>query len=255
MDKPRLQLERALESGDSGQFQFWAKGHWPWGEFVRAVEEQIRQEGLNIPAWVVRQAPIKQLYQRAVPCHDSDVVTSLFHHSDAPGRGSYPATVMDMWFPLGDYVGMEHPRKPDLTPDDMAELMREKAMRCESLFHLALAGTDPMAESLWAALQADGAAMLDALMFPDHVRRQADEDIGQSGDSIPQMMARYGRQGFLAKFSTPVPKVTGPHRGWVSHWSHTVSQWFYGDTLTAAVNKGLIWRDNYIEDEWIKRHA
>ncbi|KAA5921323.1 hypothetical protein F1536_23040 [Achromobacter xylosoxidans] len=99
-----LQLEESYAMDDSCQIQYWARGHWSWGEFVTAVQDRIAREERAIPNWVIVQAPIKQVYQRAVPCRDSIVGDTRYVHSDKPGRGAIAVTVMDFWFPMHAYL-------------------------------------------------------------------------------------------------------------------------------------------------------
>jgi hypothetical protein len=98
-----LVVEKSYAMDDSCQFQCWARGHWPWGEFVTAVQDLIALEERDIPNWVVIQAPMKQRYQRAVPCRDSIVGDIRYVPSDQPGRGATAVTIMDFWFPLHAY--------------------------------------------------------------------------------------------------------------------------------------------------------
>ncbi|MFY1875594.1 hypothetical protein ACOTF3_04255 [Achromobacter xylosoxidans] len=104
-----LQLEHSYAMDDSCQIQYWARGHWSWGEFVTAVQERIAREERAIPNWVIVQAPVKQVYQRAVPCRDSIVGDTRYVHSDNPGRGATPVTVMDFWFPMHAYLPAAQP--------------------------------------------------------------------------------------------------------------------------------------------------
>lgn len=104
-----LALEESYAMDDSCQLQYWARGHWSWGEFVTAVQDRIAREERDIPNWVVVQAPVKQLYQRAVPCQGSVVGDTRFVHSDKPGRGAAAVTVMEFWFPMHAYL----PLKPE----------------------------------------------------------------------------------------------------------------------------------------------
>lgn len=98
-----LVIEKSYALDDSCQLQYWARGHWSWGEFVTAVQDHIALEDRDIPSWVVVQAPVKQRYQRAVPCRDSVVGDTRYVHSDRPERGAYAVTIMDFWFPLHAY--------------------------------------------------------------------------------------------------------------------------------------------------------
>lgn len=113
-----LKLEQSYALDDSCQLKYWARGHWTWGEFVTAVQDRIRDDERDIPNWVVLQAPVKMLYQRAVPCRNSAIADTQLVHSDTPGRGATPVTVMDFWFPLHAHL----PAKP--TPLPLAEEMR-----------------------------------------------------------------------------------------------------------------------------------
>jgi hypothetical protein len=99
-----LKLEESYALDDSCQLKYWARGHWSWGEFVTAVQERVAKEERDIPAWVVVQAPVKQVYQRVVPCRDSIVSDTRLVMSDVPGRGATAVTVMDFWFPLHSYL-------------------------------------------------------------------------------------------------------------------------------------------------------
>lgn len=107
-----LKLEESYALDDSCQLKYWARGHWSWGEFVTAVQDRIRADERDIPNWVVIQAPVQTLYQRAVPCRTSIVADTQLVHSDRPGRGATPVTVMDFWFPLHAYL----PAKPQPLP-------------------------------------------------------------------------------------------------------------------------------------------
>lgn len=108
----KLKLEESYALDDSCQLKYWARGHWDWGEFVTAVQDRIRADERDIPNWVVIQAPVKTLYQRAVPCRNSIVADTQLVHSDKPGRGATAVTVMDFWFPLHAYL----PAKPKPLP-------------------------------------------------------------------------------------------------------------------------------------------
>lgn len=99
-----LQIEESYAADDSCQIQYWARGHWSWGEFVTAVQERVAREERAIPNWVIVQAPVKQVYQRTVPCRDSIVGDTRYVHSDKPGRGATAITVMDFWFPMHAYL-------------------------------------------------------------------------------------------------------------------------------------------------------
>lgn len=101
MSKPAIDLQRSFAMDDSCQMMFWAKGHHSWGDFTAAVEAELQaEERTDIPAWVIYQAPVKQTYQRSVPCVGNIVADRQFVYQDHPGRGATPVTLMDFWYPI-----------------------------------------------------------------------------------------------------------------------------------------------------------
>lgn len=104
-----IEIEESYASDDSCQVKFWCRGHYSWGEFQNAVWDHIERQERDIPYWVVVQAPVQQLYQRAVPDRESIVSETRYVHSETKGRGAYPITLMDFWFPLHAYK----PRQPN----------------------------------------------------------------------------------------------------------------------------------------------
>ncbi len=96
-------LEESFALDDSCQFRYWARGHWNWSQFMDAVRKQIGIDNRDIPLWVVRQALVKQTFQRVVPCRNNGVSDSQFINTDIPGPGAYPVTLMEFWFPLHAY--------------------------------------------------------------------------------------------------------------------------------------------------------
>lgn len=99
-----IEIEKSYALDDSCQMKLWARGHYPWGAFIDAVEVHLKREDRNdIPRWVYIQAPVKSIYQRSVPCRDSIVSDSMYVYTDKPGRGASPVTVLDFWFPLHRY--------------------------------------------------------------------------------------------------------------------------------------------------------
>jgi len=96
-----INLERSFAMDDSCQMMFWAKGHHSWGDFIAAVEAELQtEERTDIPEWVICQAPVKQIYQRSVPCSGNIVADRQFIYQNEPGRGATAVTVMNFWFPI-----------------------------------------------------------------------------------------------------------------------------------------------------------
>lgn len=117
-----LVLQLSYATDDSCQFQFYAEGHHSAIEMADAALDRIRLDERDIPAWVVRQAPVKQVWQRTVRSRagENALGDHEFRHHDEPSRGAKPVTVMDLWFPL--HAFKERPRLE--VPNTEAELAK-----------------------------------------------------------------------------------------------------------------------------------
>ncbi len=84
---------------------------------------------------------------------------------------------------------------------------------------------------------------------PDWLTKAVDDGRDTTGAFI-QWAVETGKLGFALKMATPVMKCHGNSRSYT--WGYYYTEWFYGDTLDAAVNNGLAWVEKCREAERAK---
>lgn len=74
---------------------------------------------LSTPAWVVRQAPVKQVWQRTVRSRagHNALGDHEFQYHDEPSRGAKAVTMMDFWFPLHAFKERPSLEVPNTEPE------------------------------------------------------------------------------------------------------------------------------------------
>ncbi len=80
--------------------------------------------------------------------------------------------------------------------------------------------------------------------FPDapaELLEEADDGDGLFSDHLFEWIQESGKLGFLIQFARPVMRYSDSGMSAAYSWGYYATRWVYGDTLDAAVAKGLDW--------------
>lgn len=116
----------------------------------------------------------------------------------------------------------------------------EESVRAEVIIHIGTMFIDGAVSSeVRDALEFDWENIFTAIGCdqPEH----EDEDF-----IVDYFRDEVNKQGFLVRFSTPIPKNISRH-GYSISWGSYMNKWIYADTYQEACNKALVWRGDYIK--------
>jgi hypothetical protein len=143
------------------------------------------------------------------------------------------------------------PGRNDMKKQKMADLCDRfwnATARIEEMFLLAAIG-DSLPSRIEDLLQEEEWERLEKCFgkIPLHVKKDID---ARDFEAFTEWISNTGKRGFLVSMSTPVMKRYG-EKGSSYSWGHYASDWFYGDTLENALDKGFAW----VEEQRMKENA
>lgn len=123
--------------------------------------------------------------------------------------------------------------------------MSTNNVRAEEIFHLGsmLHASDLIPDVLKEALELDVDKILEAIGI------EHDDDESDLED-IPETIRESRKNGWLVRFSTPVPRFFVAE-GKVKHalsWAHYANSWFYGEDFEQLCQEAIKWADDFIAD-------